>query len=128
MPLHPNALKFEGFDRIGNLVAEKVYYSVGGGIVKTEDDFYKKNDVYPSSAMEEVLDWCESNGRSLWEFVEINEGIEIWDYLKGIWKVMEDSISRSLRNEGVLLGKLHLPRKAWSYYIKAINSKKQTIQ
>ncbi|MEO0238885.1 MAG: L-serine ammonia-lyase [candidate division WOR-3 bacterium] len=123
MTLHPNALKFEGFDRIGNFVAEKVYYSVGGGIVKTEDDFYKKNDVYPSGTMEEVLDWCESNGRSLWEFVEINEGIEIWDYLKEIWKVMEDSISRGLKNEGVLPGELHLPRKAWSYYIKAINSK-----
>uniref|UniRef100_A0A7C2K695 L-serine dehydratase n=1 Tax=candidate division WOR-3 bacterium TaxID=2052148 RepID=A0A7C2K695_UNCW3 len=125
-PLHPNALKFEGFDSSGNLIAEKVFYSIGGGVVKTEDDFFKKEDVYPLNTMEEILDWCDSEGRSLWEFVEIYEGKEIWGYLKEVWKVMEDSIARGLNNEGVLPGELHLPRKAWSYYIKAVNSKNIT--
>ena len=125
-PLHPNALKFEGFDSSGNLIAEEVFYSIGGGVVKTEDDFFKKEDVYPLNTMEEILDWCDSEGRSLWEFVEIYEGKEIWGYLKEVWKVMEDSIARGLNNEGVLPGELHLPRKAWSYYIKAVNSKNIT--
>ncbi len=122
MPLHPNALKIEGYDENKKLVKEKVYYSIGGGIVKTDENFYNRDEIYPVNTMDEVLDWCEQNGRTFWEFVEYYEGIEIWDYLREVWRVMRESIDRGLKNEGVLPGELHLQRKAWSYYVKSINS------
>ncbi|MEO0246892.1 MAG: L-serine ammonia-lyase [candidate division WOR-3 bacterium] len=119
LPLHPNALKIEGFDSNGDLIGSKVYYSVGGGIVKEQEDFSRRDDVYPFNSMEELLDLSENSGKSFWEFVEEYEGSEIWQYLNEIWKVMLDSISRGLRSDGVLPGELHLQRKAWSYYIKS---------
>jgi len=57
----------------------------------------------------------------LWEYVEEVEGVEIWDYLQQVWKVMKASVKKGLNEEGVLPGALKLPRKASSYYTKARN-------
>ncbi|HOK23529.1 MAG TPA: L-serine ammonia-lyase [Candidatus Hydrothermia bacterium] len=123
LSLHPNAFEFKGFNEAGDLLGEEVYYSIGGGTVKTEKEFFLKDGTYPLNSMEKVLDWCEQTGKSLWEFVEEYEGEEIWDFLQDIWSVMDESVKRGLRKEGVLPGELHIQRKAWSYYIKAINSR-----
>lgn len=122
LPLHPNAMEFKGFDNDNKLVGQETYYSVGGGIVKTEKEFFVKEDVFPLNRMEDILDWSEETGKSLWEFVEDYEGKEIWGFLREVWNVMKGSVERGLNREGVLPGELHLPRKAWSYYIKAVNS------
>ncbi|MGB9824863.1 MAG: L-serine ammonia-lyase [Candidatus Hydrothermia bacterium] len=119
LPLHPNALQIDGFDENNNLLGKKVYYSVGGGIVKEEENFHEKVDVYPFNTMDELLDITEETGMSFWEVVEYYEGKNIWDFLSKVWDAMEKSVERGLRNEGVLPGELHLPRKAWSYYIKS---------
>jgi L-serine dehydratase len=39
--------------------------------------------------------------------------------LAEVWEVMQQAIERGIESEGVLPGKLNLPRKASSYYIKA---------
>jgi len=119
LPLHPNALEFEGYDTKGNLVGRERYYSVGGGVVKREDEFGIKDHIYPFNTMDELLDLVEESGKTFWEIVEEFEGKDIWEYLREVWEVMKDAIRRGLRNEGVLPGELHLQRKAWSYYIKS---------
>ena len=37
-PFHPNALTIIGLDGQGNEIAEKTYYSIGGGKIVTEDE------------------------------------------------------------------------------------------
>ncbi len=122
LPQHTNGLKFEALDAKGSLLDEWTVFSVGGGDIEDEETRSQKVNVYPHTKMNDILKWCQQNGRTLWEYVEIHEGEEIWDFLDDVWKTMKESIVRGLENEGVLPGILHLQRKASTYYIKAKSS------
>ena len=69
--------------------------------------------------MSEILGWCERTGRSYWEYVQLCEESDIWDYLHEVWKTMQEAVERGLEQEGALPGPLNLRRKAATYYIKA---------
>jgi L-serine dehydratase len=69
--------------------------------------------------MSEILAWCERTGRSYWEYVDLCEESDIWDYLHEVWKTMQEAVERGLDQEGALPGPLNLRRKAATYYIKA---------
>lgn len=123
LPVHPNAMLFEGLED-GKVVADWTVYSVGGGSLKDDIGTFDsgKSDIYPNVKMADVMRWCEKEGKSYWEYVELHEGPEIWTYLERVWETMLDAIKRGLENEGVLPGTLKLARKASSYYIRAKQS------
>ncbi len=123
LPFHPNGMKFVAKDNDGNSVDEWICYSVGGGALSegesprwfSQDD----NKVYELNKLADILNWCDSKGRTFWEYVEECEGSEIWDYLREVWQVMQESVERGIDHEGVLPGPLNLPRKGPTYYVKA---------
>ncbi len=115
LPFHPNGMKFEALDAKDLLLGEWTTYSVGGGDIADENSELETKRIYNMTTMEDILKWCQANGRTFWEYVEICEGPEIWDYLKTVWEAMKDAIVRGLDNEGVLPGVIQLPRKASSY-------------
>ena len=120
LPFHPNGMKFCAFTAEGECAEQWTVYSVGGGALAEEGDALNDTpEVYEMSTMCNILDWCERTGHGFWEYVEICEGKEIWDYLAEVWNVMKAAIQRGLDAEGVLPGPLNLRRKAYSYYIKA---------
>ena len=119
LPPHPNGMKFEAIDPEENTIKEWITFSIGGGDISDSGKREKQSDVYPDSTMEAILSWCEENGRSFWEYVEIHEPAGIWDHLSEAWEVMQQAILRGIDEEGVLPGKLNLARKASSYYLKA---------
>ena len=120
LPFHPNGMKFCAFTAEGECAEQWTVYSVGGGALAEEGDSLNDTpEVYEMSTMCNILDWCERTGHGFWEYVEICEGKEIWDYLAEVWNVMKAAIQRGLDAEGVLPGPLNLRRKADSYYIKA---------
>ncbi len=121
LPRHPNALKFEAFDGQGLLVGEWTAYSVGGGSVVDDHTTTETVQIYPHSTMDEILEYCHSNGLRFWEYIEKYEGEGIWEFLEEIWKVMQESIRRGLASEGTLPGILKLPRKAGEIKAKARN-------
>lgn len=123
LPKHSNAMRFKAFDNSGKEIDEWVAYSVGGGTVVDDNTQLEDKQIYPLTSMEKILEWCYENGKSIWEYVEKYEGESIWDYLLEAWGVMKDSINRGLDAEGTLPGKLKLPRKAASVYLKAKNFK-----
>lgn len=132
LPFHPNALKFEAFDQQDKCIDSWTVYSVGGGALSDGEKAVgvteqMKEDPYPDTNLGDIQEWCEKNGRAYWEYVEMHEGPEIWDYLREVWRVMKASVLRGLENEGVLPGPLNLPRKAASYYIKA-KGQRDTLQ
>jgi len=120
LPRHSNALSFYAY-RNGEEIDCWTAYSVGGGTVI--DDFTQEETkaIYELTTLDEILKWCEANGKHLWEYVEEVEGTEIWAYLEKVWKVMKNAVKKGLDEEGVLPGALKLPRKAASYYTKAKN-------
>lgn len=119
LPTHPNALKFEAFDSDGMLIESWTAYSVGGGKIIDATSEISEHRVYDLTTMEEIINYCNTNGKEIWQYVEECEGPEIWDYLRYIWKTMKNSIKLGLEAAGTLPGGLKLPRKAQTYLAKA---------
>ncbi|HNY03160.1 MAG TPA: serine dehydratase beta chain, partial [Bacteroidales bacterium] len=119
LPAHPNGMKFEALDKAGNTRDEWITYSIGGGDISDSGVRQSTDHLYPLNTMDEIVAWCRKNGRTFWEFVEMHEPSGIWDYLAEVWQVMQDAVERGIEAEGVLPGRLNLPRKASSYYTKA---------
>ncbi|HPT30320.1 MAG TPA: L-serine ammonia-lyase [Prolixibacteraceae bacterium] len=121
LPRHPNAMQFEAFGPQGEEMDKWLAYSVGGGSVVDDSAETKVADVYPHRTMDSILQFCYENGLRFWEYVEKFEGEEIWPFLEEVWEVMQESIHRGLKSEGVLPGELLLSRKANEIKTKAGN-------
>ena len=120
LPYHPNGMLFKSKDKNGKVTDEWTVYSVGGGALAEEGvSTTETPDIYEMSKMTEILGWCERTGRSYWEYVQLCEESDIWDYLHEVWKTMQEAVERGLEQEGALPGPLNLRRKAATYYIKA---------
>ena len=119
---HTNGMLFQAFGRDGGLAGEWTVYSVGGGALSEGEgrDLSDSGDVYTMNTMTEITEWCDANGRSFWEYVDLCEGPGIWDYLREVWEAMRASVERGLQTEGRLPGPLNLARKAATYHIKAL--------
>jgi L-serine dehydratase len=122
LPLHPNALKFEAFNTVSKLSSHQIFYSIGGGSIIEEGNTEESPAVYTEKKMGAILHILEKSGKRFWEYVFDNEGETIEEFLAGIWSAMKASVERGLENERVLPGKLHLSRKASSFFAKSLNS------
>ena len=120
LPFHPNGMTFKSKNELGKVTDEWTVYSVGGGALAEEGISTNVSpDIYGMTKMSEILGWCERTGRSYWEYVQLCEDPDIWDYLHEVWKTMQEAVERGLEQEGALPGPLNLRRKAATYYIKA---------
>jgi L-serine dehydratase len=122
LSMHPNGMIFEAYDKSEQLQDSWEVYSIGGGDLKDKDGYITHEHIYKLNTLSSIMKWTQKEGRALWEYVEITEGESIWDFLKEVWEVMKDSITRGLDNEGVLPGEIKLQRKASNYYVKSMNS------
>ena len=123
LPEHPNGMKFEAIGDDNAVMRSWTTFSVGGGALS--DDVNDGVALYDKSTIHDILEWCQTEGYSFWEYVERCEGSGIWEYLAEVWRVMQEAIKRGLDAEGVLPGGLGVRRKAGDYYIHAHNSVKQ---
>ena len=119
---HPNGMLFKSIEADDTVSEEWTVYSIGGGALSegTDQEMSASGDVYKMNTLSEIIEWCDTNGRQLWEYVDLCEGPEIWDYLQEIWEAMKASVERGLNAEGRLPGPLNLSRKAAVYYVKAL--------
>ncbi|MBN2570562.1 MAG: L-serine ammonia-lyase [Ignavibacteriales bacterium] len=118
-PKHPNTLKFIAYSKDDKIISEWIVYSIGGGDLEDDTDFFKTKDIYEFSTMNDILNWCGENGKNIWEYVNEREKSDIWDYLSEVWKVMKKAVKQGIEEEGTLPGGLNLRRKASSYFIRA---------
>lgn len=124
LPMHPNGMKVSVLEKDGSLSDTWTYYSVGGGdivCVEKPVESESNEDVYELHKIKDIMDWCNANGKSYWEYVEQNEGRNsgLWEHLEKVWKVMRDAVERGIDAEGALPGPLNMRRKASSYFIRA---------
>ena len=119
---HPNGMLFKAFGADDSLLEEWTAYSIGGGALSEGPgkEMSLSGDIYPLGTLTEIIDWCDSHGRSLWEYVEMHEDKSIWDYLQSIWDAMKAAVERGLNTEGRLPGPLNLSRKPGVYHVKAL--------
>lgn len=120
LPFHPNGMLFESFNAAGDKLNSWTIYSIGGGVLANENfNEQKAKEIYSLHKIHDIQSLCEKTGYSYWEYVEENEGKEIWDYLNEVWHVMQDAVKRGLEAEGVIPGGLGIRRKASDYMIRA---------
>lgn len=109
---HPNTLDFFAF-RGGEQIGYMRVMSVGGGDIVIEGEpVTEADEIYPENSFAEIHQFCKWRYISLSEYVELNEGPEIWDFLAEIWRAMKRSVEIGLHAEGILPGGLNVVRKA----------------
>lgn len=135
LPRHPNAMVFAALERSGTPIAERRYYSVGGGFVVDDaapgsapDASVARNDVVPNpfTTGADLLALCArraapisalvlENERALWGDEALVRG-----RLRAIWNAMQQCVSRGCRRPlGELLpGGLKVPRRAPALFQK----------
>ena len=88
--------------------------SVGGGdiVIEGREQEMESEEIYMENSFAEILQFCQYRYVDLVEYIEMNEGPEIWDYLMGVWRVMAASVEEGLSRTGELPGGLHIQRKA----------------
>ena len=116
---HPNGMKFEAFDSNQSIIGEWTTFSIGGGDISDNGKRKKTKHIYPHSKMADILKWCQKNGRTFWEYVDLHEEQGYKEYLQEVWQIMKAAVERGIAAEGVIPGGLNLGRKASSTYIKA---------
>ena len=113
---HPNTLDLIAYK--DNKETQRIRVeSIGGGDIVVEGEAQHADaEVYPENSFAEIARFCQWRHVSLPEYVELNEGPEIWSFLEHIWHVMRQSIEDGLAAEGILPGGLNVQRKAKYLY------------
>lgn len=109
---HPNTLIFKVFDESDSLIATEEVYSVGGGRILFKGEKEEEPLIYKHRYFDDIKAYCLEHNITLYEYVKLNEGEEIEEFLQMIWNKMKESIQNGLDRTGVLPGTLRVPRKA----------------
>jgi L-serine dehydratase len=129
LPLHSNGMRFTAVGADGQRVAERVFYSVGGGFVVNQNGVQEglagERGAVPHafSTGLELLEVCSASGLSISTVMEQNERAwrrpeEVRRGLLEIWEVMAACVRRGCEREGILPGGLKVRRRAASLYRK----------
>ena len=116
---HPNTLDFIAL-KDGQEISRLRVESIGGGDIRIPgrpaDD---SEEIYIEHSFAEIADFCKWRYiTTLSDYVELNEGPDIWDFLLTVWKTMKQSIEDGLNATGTLPGGLNVQRKASYLYNK----------
>ena len=122
-PVHPNTLRLVALDDDGEEVLSQRWCSIGGGFIALEEQVGDKaletagDAPFPFRTAAELLAICERNGLSIAEVARANERAltsdgELQAYLDRIIEVMMSCIDNGMQSEGVLPGRLKVPRRA----------------
>ena len=115
---HPNTMLFKAF-KDGEEIASTRIFSIGGGSIRIENEFSQEDiEVYPQKNFTEIVTLCNQEKISILQLIYILEGAKLREYLKKVWRAMQDSVERGLSTEGILPGGLTLTRKAKYLYEK----------
>jgi L-serine dehydratase len=81
-PTHPNGMRFSAFDSAGNILAQEIFYSVGGGFILNAEEFAAeqtskttttRNVPYPFSSAEELLAIAARHNLTIADLLLANE-------------------------------------------------------
>jgi L-serine dehydratase len=121
LPRHTNGMRFVARSSAGELIAEEVFYSLGGGFIARNDDPEPSNQQgeppLPFKTSESLLKCAAENGLTIAELMYRNETYwrtaeEVDLRMDSICQAMRDCVARGLRTEGVLPGKMSVLRRA----------------
>jgi L-serine dehydratase len=124
---HANGMAFNALDADDRVLLRRIYYSIGGGFVVSDEELQRlksrgpeaaANDVpYPFTHAAEMLAMAAKSGLSIAEMKRANEETrmtrEALDAgLDQVWQAMRGCIERGLAKEGIMPGGLKVKRRA----------------
>jgi L-serine dehydratase len=129
---HPNGVRFSAFDRAGSLLAERVFYSIGGGFIISEEERVAAQDApdddetrlvpYPFHSAAELLEKAAAGNITIPQLMLANECAlvesdssaeeEVRRGILRIWQVMRACTQHGIECEGILPGGLKVRRRA----------------
>jgi len=127
LPKHPNGMRFSAFDAGGAEIAQRTYYSVGGGFVVGEGTAAdapamptrQERVPHPFTTGAELLSLCASRGLCIGTLMFENERAlagedeaHVRAKLVAIWAAMRACVARGCEREGILPGGLKVKRRA----------------
>jgi L-serine dehydratase len=124
---HSNAVRFESFDRDGTVIANEVWFSIGGGFVRREGDSADRSaDIevpFPFSSAAQLMEMGEEHKMSFAQIAYANEDArrprkETVLLIEDFLKTMLACITRGLSQDGLLPGGLKVRRRAKGLYEK----------
>jgi len=113
---HPNTLDLIAFKEGAEIKRIRVESVGGGNITINGEVALSTPSTYPENSFAEIHQFCNWRYISLAEYVEMNEGEDIWEFLEYIWSVMKQEVEEGLAATGILPGGLHVERKAKMLY------------
>ena len=128
LPFHANGMRFVALDAAGNELSERIYYSVGGGFIVSDEvaaDGTRQKVIAPDATVlplpftsgDALLQLAAQQGLSIAQIMRRNEqhwrsDAEIDAGLLRIWQVMQDCVKRGCATDGVLPGGFKVKRRA----------------
>jgi L-serine dehydratase len=127
LPGHANGMTFSAMDAEGRVLLRRVYYSIGGGFVVSEEELQRMKSrtappgeaevPYPFANARQMLAMAAESGLSIAEMKRANEEThmpraELDRRLDAIWEAMHACIERGLAREGIMPGGLKVRRRA----------------
>jgi L-serine dehydratase len=130
---HANGMAFFAYDADDRLLLKRIYYSVGGGFVVSEEELQRlkakgpdKSSTrvpYPFKNAVEMLAMAKKSGLSIAEMKRANEEVhmsrgKLDEGLDAIWQAMLGCIERGLSQDGIMPGGLKVRRRARALHDK----------
>jgi len=83
---HPNTMDMQAL-KDGDILGSLRIESIGGGDIRVPgQSLLDTPDVYPENSFAEIADFCKWRYiDKLSDYVELNEGEDIWDFLMEVW-------------------------------------------
>ncbi len=133
LPGHANGMAFAAWDKQGRMLLRRVYFSIGGGFVVSEEELQRlkaegpvrgsgdKGVPYPFRTAREMLAMAARSGLSVAAMKRANEEVqmsrqELDAGLDRIWEAMRGCIERGISREGIMPGGLKVKRRARQLY------------
>ena len=125
LPRHTNGMRFAASDAVGDVIADELYYSLGGGFIARGDEpevsEHTGDAVHDFSSAAELLEVADAASLSIAQLVCENEEAwrsaeEVNRRMGAIWSAMQSCIDRGLKTDGVLPGRIEVTRRAPKLY------------
>ena len=122
---HANGMAFSAYDADDRLLLKRIYYSIGGGFVVSEEELQRLKSKGPDKSSTrvphpfknaaEMLAMAKKSGLSIAEMKRANEEVhmareKLDEGLDAIWGAMLGCIERGLSQDGIMPGGLKVRR------------------
>jgi L-serine dehydratase len=130
-----NAVRFLARDTRGDVLASRVYFSIGGGDVLGEDDqraVHAPRVPYAFSSAQSLLDMCRAQGKRVSDLVRANEcalysPAEVRGALIAVAQAMRAAVERGVNADGKLPGGRRRTASAWNDAAKATSAMPEQV-